>query len=163
MPTQQSLLQLYASLPRELKDALFSEEVSENIFKVCEKTDTLDKVSVISSIVSKVLTGTLKLEDFEIELKIEANLDSKTAREIASEINLFIFSPLKESLVLLSSKEYIPSPYNTDKLPEKTEPIETMEEKIEPVNETEDLKDIPSFGRNYEETKGPDTYREPIE
>jgi hypothetical protein len=141
--TKEQLLKIYEKLPPELQDAVFSEETANNIFDICSKNEIEgSKMSEIAKYVGRVLMGLLPPEEFQATLELELNLDSKTAKNVARDINAFIFIPLKPFLAKLYNK--------VSEGEEKTE-----EEKFLGEEEMEKQK--------LEERKKEDTYREPIE
>jgi len=150
--TKEQFWKLYETLPEELKTALFAEETSEAILNACEASD-IDKVSEVARIVGRVLVGLLPPEDFQKTLQLELELDTETATTASSEINQYIFAPIKNSLARL---------YNTEPLETSIAPEAAPEEPI-PDIDIDKPDDTPSSRRNYEERKGSDTYREPLE
>lgn len=150
--------ELYETLPQDLKDALFSEDVSENIITICEKTDTLNKVEKVSDAVGMVILGVLPPEKLEEQLKGPVGIEAETAREINSRINQLVFSPLKESLARLYSKKFSRN-YGATPTAEETDNENSSRSKPEPE---ENGTELPR-SENRDEKKGPDTYRESIE
>jgi len=139
--TREQCWQLYQKLPQELKDALFAEETTDDIYDICKRNRILEKLSPIVEYVGQVLIGVLPPEEFQETLEKEVKLKKEVAKKVAQEIHRFIFFPVKSSLEELykieiapPAKPAIPSSVRT---PEAVPP--------------------------EEKPRRPDIYREPIE
>jgi hypothetical protein len=151
--TKEELWKLYEKLPPVLQEAIFSEENADHINRICEryglKEEQIPKVAKFSG---RVLMGLMLPEDFLSVLKKEVGLKDDIAKQIAHEINRFVFAPVKDYLAQL---------HRIEKQPEKgTTPPPTIPEEIEGTK-----KRLPESVDN--ELKGRaqahDIYREPIE
>lgn len=139
------LWNLFEKLPGELQELIFSEEAAENIDNVCQINKvTEEKMAEVAKFTGRVLMGLLPPSDFESVLLKEAKLRPDAAKNVAREINRFIFFPAKEILSQLYETEIAPParPKEAIELEEK--------EKLAPKDEER----MP--GRT-------DTYRETIE
>ncbi len=96
--TKEQFWKLYEKLPPDLKEAIFSDEVGDHILGACEKNGVGDKVSSVAKYTGRVLLGVLLPQDFQGTLEKEVGIPKDTARVIATEINRFVFFPVKEAL-----------------------------------------------------------------
>jgi len=107
--TKEELRKLLEKLPEELKEALFSEKVTDAIFNVCERNEIPDeKISEVSKLVGEVFLGLLPLEEFMEALEKRLRLSSEVARKVHREIFRFVFYPVKEALTSLYKAEIKP-------------------------------------------------------
>lgn len=96
--SKEQLWKIYQKLPQELKDVLFAEETSDNIYDICKRNDILDNLNQIVELVGEVLIGVLPPSEFEETLKEELKLNKGIAKKVAQEVYRFIFFPVKTSL-----------------------------------------------------------------
>jgi hypothetical protein len=97
---------VYDKLPDDLKEAVFSEETSENITKICLENNIAEELSSeVYKYAGKVLMGLLSPKEFSVTMELELNLDAEQARNLAAEIDRKVFSHLRISL----NKLYSPS------------------------------------------------------
>ncbi|MDD5144609.1 MAG: hypothetical protein PHW72_00515 [Candidatus Pacebacteria bacterium] len=96
--------ELYEKLPQELKEALLSPSTAESIGNVCEKNE-VDLPSDISLLVGEVLLGILPPENFQERIEKELDVEKEKAKQIAEEINRYVFFPVKASLEILYSQK----------------------------------------------------------
>lgn len=150
--TKEQLWKLFEKLPSELQEAIFSEENSEHIGTICERYGVKEEqVSEVAKYVGRVLIGLLPPEDFPSTLVKEVGIKNDTAKQIAHEINRFVFAPVKELLAQIYHIGAIPS--DKVEVPPKEKPEESMPAPEEAV--------VPPPEEKIE--RGPDAYREPIE
>ena len=135
-PSKDKLWKIYDKLPQELQKAIFSEETADDIFNVCEKNG-VEEVSEVAYYAGLVLMGFLLPQEFEKVLQKEINIPKDAAKEIAREINRFVFYPVKPALEQLHQMEI------------------KVEAKIVTPKPEEKRKEQPS-----EKSSGPDRYRE---
>lgn len=143
--TKEELWRLYLKLPEELREALFSTEVSDDIDSICARHHTGQYVSQITKEVSNVLFGVTTPESFQKQLE-DIGIEQSTAKDMAVEINRFVFYPVKSALEQL---------HNIDVTPKNKEDAEFTKEEI--------AAQEPIADKKTEEAKGLDTYREPVE
>jgi len=136
--TSDQFWELYEKLPQELKDALFAEETSNNIFEICKRNKIEDNLDQIVEYVGQVLVGVLPPEDFQENLEKELKLKKDIAKKVSQEINRFILYPVRPALEQLYKIELAPSAK-----PAKVAPPPSEEKPKAPPRK--------------------DTYREPIE
>ena len=107
--TTEQLWKLYQKLPKELQEAIFSGETSDNIWGICEMNEIPEeKMSNIAKYVGDVLLGILPPDEFQAILEKEVKLTKEVAKKVTHEINRFVFSPVKESLAALYQIEIVP-------------------------------------------------------
>jgi len=106
--TPEQFWKLYEKLPQELKDALFAEETGNNIYDVCKRNKILENLDQIVEYVGQVLVGVLPPEEFQETLEKELKLEKDVVKNVAREINHFIFYPVKSSLEELYKIEIAP-------------------------------------------------------
>ena len=173
----------YKALPKELQDAIFSEETAETIFNACADNGVEDeRISKIAGYVGNILLGLLPPEQFQPALELDLNLDPKAAENICQIVYGSILEPVRDQLAelyLSKNKEEVKPPE------EKTEVTTTAEKetrikeiKIKTgINPEEQIKEIlqektataspkkesknPVAGKPAT-NKSPDSYREPI-
>ena len=151
------------NLPEELKEAIFSMETADIIWRTCEKQKIMDgRMTKIAEYTGYVLMGFILPEEFQKTLEKEVRIPKNVAKEITHEINRFVFFPLKSSLAklheigvthtdetgILPSEKKIKSPKITSR--ERAVPEDIVSEAVPPV----EYKSASSK---------PDTYREPVE
>jgi len=118
---------LYKKLPEELREAIWSEKTTDDIYDICQRNDIKDNqiVSEIIRIVGQVLLGVLPPEDFQETLEKELKLEKDLAKKVSQEINRFIFYPVKASLEELHKIEIAPpaKPTGITPPPEEKPPV----------------------------------------
>jgi len=95
--TPEQTWKLFEKIPEDLKEAIFSVEVANDIYNICEKNE-IEEVSKMAKIVGNVMLGLLSPDNLKETLEKELNLKSEKAQKITQEIDRFIFYPIKESL-----------------------------------------------------------------
>lgn len=96
---KEKLWKIYLELPQEIKDTLFSQDISENIEDIFQENKlSEEEISKVSDCINQVLFGTLPPENFQKVLEKELKLKSETAKKISQEINRFIFYPIRSAL-----------------------------------------------------------------
>ena len=133
---KEQLQELYENLPEELREAISSEESGDNIYKACTRNNVSknDKINEVAKYTAYVLLGLLSPDDFPKKLEKEVKIKKDSAKQIALEINRFIFFPVKDSLEGLYKTEV-----------------------------KSDLKARQKAVSSVQPSKGKDKYREPIE
>ena len=139
---QEQIWKIYEQIPKELKEAIFSQETADNIWNVCENNgiEELKQISEVARLTGEVLLGLLSPDEFQNALEEELSLKPEMAKKIAFGIQRFIFWPLRASLSVLYQMEI------------KAPGIQLSEGKVSPKAE---LK--------AKTARGKDVYREPIE
>ena len=106
--TPEQFWKLYEKLPQELKDALFAEETGNAIYDICKRNGAEENLDQIVEYVGQVLVGVLPPEEFQETLEKELKLEKDVVKNVAREINRFIFYPVKSSLEELYKIEIAP-------------------------------------------------------
>ena len=142
--SKEQLRQLYVNLPKDLQEAVFSQQNATNVQEICSENGVTDKkkASAIAKNAGYVLLGLLPPNDFQKTLEKELELEEKIAKQITIEIIKFIFFPVRASLESL---------YKTE-IKSTTEPPGTITSPLETA--------LPLKKKT---PKKRDTYREPIE
>jgi len=135
--TQEQIDEIVEKLPAELQEAIFSMQTTDAVWNAYEAQNIVDgKIrKEISKYVGWVLMGLVLPSEFQGILEKEVKLPKNTAKEIARDINRFVFYPVRPALEQLHRME-----------------IEVSARVVTPQPTPE----------NKEEPRGPDTYREPI-
>ena len=108
--SKKQLWELYKQLPQELKDAIFSVENAEKISNICSSAGIEGNViSQIAKYTGYVLMGILPPNELQPVLEKEEGLKKNIAKEIAWQINRFIFLPVKNSLEALYGAKITPA------------------------------------------------------
>ena len=90
---------LLEQLPEELKDAFFAVKTADEINNACEKNNVeKEKIPKIAKLTGNVILGVLPPDEFEEILKTEIKLKPDIAKKVLSQINRFIFFPVKKEL-----------------------------------------------------------------
>lgn len=99
-PTIKQLSQRYKRLPEEVIDALYSEELSELLSTLQDNYSLSDaQRGFVAIVTGRTMMGLFPLKDFVRNIQKYAEIDTATAKEIASEINEQIFQPIREELM----------------------------------------------------------------
>jgi len=97
--TPQQYNELFDSLPEELQNAVLSLKTSNAIIDACKQQDITDeRVSQIGKYAGDVLMGILLPQDYEETLRANIQITRAQAKEIAQDINRFIFFPVRPAL-----------------------------------------------------------------
>ena len=133
--TKEELWKLYEKLPNELREAVFSQETADHVFNICERNQ-IEEVSRVSYYVGLVLVGVLLPGGFQKALEEELRIKKAAAKSVATEINRFIFYPVKPVLeqlhrleIEVSAKVVTPQPPVVEEnMPEQIEGKPTMDD-----------------------------------
>lgn len=145
--TQEQIKKRYLALPEDLKDAMWSVDSSNIIQSIGKKHNLhIDQMGELASETGYVLLGFTRPENYIKNLSARLNINIKDARDIALEVNIEIFSKVKESLKKIhgigeyKSEEPIFPAQNEDPKedPKIIEPLKTEETK--PVEITQEIK-----------------------
>lgn len=97
--SQQELRKLYKMLPKDLKEAIVSEDTAETVWRICQRNEIKEvDIPHFAKLVGDVLMGLLPPPEFERALRSELNLVSSKAKRVSQETTRFIFYPVKEDL-----------------------------------------------------------------
>jgi len=148
---KEELQKIYESLPKDLKEALFSEKTADDIYDTCVENGLEEKNPELAKYVGYVLLGLLSPDELEKTLKEKLAMTDDLAKKISQEITRLVLFPLKASLEPLYKIKMSPPPPLEDSEPSK----ELSKEEIS--KEENLMKEEP------EKRMGKDTYREPTE
>ncbi|MFA4998636.1 MAG: hypothetical protein WC514_01320 [Candidatus Paceibacterota bacterium] len=140
--TKEQLWELYDKLPKELQEAIFSNETAEYIRNICERYEIKkdEDISLVAKLVGDVLLGISATDDLQKSLETDLKIKKEEAKKMSQEIYRSIFYPVKPILEQISGKEI--------------NPVVEKEKETIPPGEPEKKPSSP---------KKSDTYREPIE
>ena len=112
---------IYETLPKDLKQAIFSEETANSILSACQRNNLADlQTSQVAELVGYSLMGILPLENLTQEIMQTTNATQAQANQVFNEINRLVFFPLKiflDELYNLKPKEK-PAEKSTSEKPE---------------------------------------------
>lgn len=88
------------SLPDEVKEAISNSNYQSSVYEIANKHDlNISQMGILEEITTKVLTGFIKPDKFEEEVKNKVNTPEDKTKEIVAEINEKVFKNIKEILV----------------------------------------------------------------
>jgi hypothetical protein len=97
--SSQQYLQRWTTLPDNLREAIFSQQNTDILWRICEDQHIPEeKIYIIVTLAGDVIFGFLHPEDFAKEIRESLNLNPEIANSIAQEIDRKIFSPIKTDL-----------------------------------------------------------------
>ena len=139
--TQQQIQERYDSLPENLKSAIFSVETADIIQKVSKKYNLqIDQMGELASETGLVMLGFTHPKDYIKNLSARLGIDIDSAKKIAQEINIEIFSPVKEALKKLHGMETEKEPtIPTAPTATKIKPEKELTVPVAPVAPTEKI------------------------
>ncbi|OHA54225.1 MAG: hypothetical protein A2Z62_00460 [Candidatus Terrybacteria bacterium RIFCSPLOWO2_02_42_20] len=95
----QQIRGIYSKLPNDIKEAIFSVDVSDKIIDIGKKHKlAVDKIGIIGNETSRVMLGVTHPNEFIGNLTERLEVDKEKARAIAGEINEQVFKKVRESL-----------------------------------------------------------------
>lgn len=97
--SRQTLQNIYLSLPRDLKEALFSVENAEKIQQIARRYQIpIGRIPLLADVTGHVILSILVMEKFISSLQTNLNIDRITAEKIAKDIKQEIFQPIIANL-----------------------------------------------------------------
>ncbi len=97
--SKQQKMDRWDNLPDNLKQALFSEQNSTILWRICENQHLpADRISAIAVVTGYVILGFIHAEDLAKEIKDELGINQEIANVIALEIDRKIFGPIRNDL-----------------------------------------------------------------
>jgi len=105
--SQEQLRELYQNLPKELQDALYSQENAKKINEICKKNNITDEKAVfdVAKITGYVLFGLLSPDNLETLFENDLKIEKNASEIVASEITKHVFMPIKNILEPLYKTE----------------------------------------------------------
>lgn len=121
---------IYETLPKDLKQAIFSEETANSILSASQRNGLTDQqTSQTAELVGYSLMGLLPLENLTQEIMQATNATQAQASQIFNEINRLVFFSVKislDELYSLSTKEKsVASATGEKEIPNQEKPIQT--------------------------------------
>ena len=161
--TKDQLWKLYSHLPDELKDAIFSVETADHISNACQKNGLEgDKMSGVAKYTGQILMGIKPPDSLQALLEKELKIKKEASKNIAQEINRFVFYPINQTLAALHGKPTAPFHHPAGIIkPAPKEPLET-DLKKNTISDQEE-KPLARAPQPKKESLGPDSYRETVE
>ncbi|MFA4890158.1 MAG: hypothetical protein WC587_00775 [Candidatus Paceibacterota bacterium] len=109
--TDEQILEKYEQLPHDLKEAIFSVEMTETIKSIGDKYKlAIDKIGALANESGMVMFGATRPKDFVPNIMSRLGVDKDTANKIASDVNFQVFLKVRESLKKLHGGEEITPP-----------------------------------------------------
>ena len=103
------LAKTYADFPDYIKQIIIDSNWENEIRKIVEKRKLrIDQGAALEREVIYIMFGIDDVQNFEANLKKEANVDSKTAEEISGDVSSNIFEPIMEKLISETEKNEEP-------------------------------------------------------
>lgn len=95
---------MYRALPQDLKDALYGIETTEAIQTVSRAYGLhIDQMGELSNAIGQVMLGALHPRDFTKRIKADLGIDEQKASALTREVNLSVFTKIRESLKRIHS------------------------------------------------------------
>ena len=129
--TEEQIGQMYDNLPEDLKEAIFSLDMSEIVEKIGrEKQLNIEQIGDLANETGMVMLGVTHPNEFIANLADRLEVDKEKARVIAGEINEQIFKPVRESIRKIHSMR------------EEEEQVRDVGHSVSNTNREDILKDI---------------------
>lgn len=95
----QQFQERYRKLPRELQNAIASEEASNTFWQlVADLGLTEDQASKLATLINEVLAGFVARKNFLAEIKARLSVDDEMAKKIEFSFDRAVFAPVSETL-----------------------------------------------------------------
>jgi hypothetical protein len=139
-----------ASLPENIKEAISDSNYQTSIYEIGNKYSlSIEQIGILEEITIKVMTGMIKPDQYENEIKNKITIQAEKIKDVVSEINERVFKNIKELLMNNWDKEEkLPTPPYIEKkedavpLPPPAYNNEVKGKAIEKQIEKEIVKDI---------------------
>ena len=98
--TREKLWKIYEGLPKEIKEAIFSEKMADQIQKICQKYEITNEKSAsgLAKYIGDVLLGVLPPKELGNLLTFELKLKKEIVNNLIKEIEQSIFQPVDSGL-----------------------------------------------------------------
>src|SRR3989344_238954 len=97
--SHEELTKKLKSLPQDLQDAFFSDDVSQNIIDIGKTHGLmLDKTGILGDETTLIMLGVVPTSDFIKNLSEKLGVDKEKAKAIAEDINQKVFQQVRASL-----------------------------------------------------------------
>src|SRR3990167_10547159 len=97
-------IQAFDTTPQKIKDVLFADFTSSAIKNITHRHNAQNNMLDISATIGYVLVGLIPVKNIIEVLKLEAQLDQSTARNIAYDIREQIFAPVAQELASIQTQ-----------------------------------------------------------
>ena len=97
-------IQAFDTTPQKIKDVLFADFTSSAIKNITHRHNAQNNMLDISATIGYVLVGLIPVKNIIEVLKLEAQLDQNTARNIAYDIREQIFAPIAQELASIQAQ-----------------------------------------------------------
>src|SRR3989338_2365577 len=113
----QQIRGIYSKLPNDIKEAIFSVDVSDKIIDIGKKHKlAVDKIGIIGNETSRVMLCVTHPNEFIGNLAERLEVDKEKARAIAQKINEQVFKKVRESLRKIHNMREGAEEENQDKI-----------------------------------------------
>ncbi len=97
--TREEFWEIYQSLNKDLKEALFSEKTAEAVSNISQYFQVSEsEISLLSKLTGRVLLGLITPDDFPQAIKEEFGWNDQKSKTIANKISEQVFLPVADSL-----------------------------------------------------------------
>lgn len=128
----EKLLALYAALPDNLKEAIFSVNVADKIMKAGQKYGlNIEQIGTLAEATGLVMLGALHPRSYIQKLEETLGIERTKAIDIAKEINHEVFFPIREALKNIHHMEDTQEIAGEKEI-EKGDAIKTLQEREQP-------------------------------
>jgi hypothetical protein len=91
-------LEEYNRPPKDIQQAMVSEDSANAIYETAQREGILDKVSLLAETTGDVMRGALPITQFRTALQTNLGVDEQKARRIAEQIRDTVFQKIAGSL-----------------------------------------------------------------
>jgi hypothetical protein len=118
----------YDSLPEEVKNLLYSPEMSFIIQQIGQKNRLhIDQIDALNTEVGQVMLGFIEPKDFPIALAKMLHVDQTQAQAVVKDVNDMLFEKIRNSMKGVANQEAgapssLPPPPPAPRAPEPTKP-----------------------------------------
>lgn len=161
----------FASIPTAVQEAVALSQWKEKLYEISRRYNlTVDKMGELEDITAKTISGTIKTDKFESEVKSKIDLSEDKLKEMIAEINTAIFINIKKTMMgdLNTIKPSVSSvplpPYAINKSVVEMTPTDVIkkpEEKILEITKNETTQEtINNIISDKTDNSASDIYRE---
>jgi len=105
--SRQQLQEIYLTLPRDLKEAIFSVENADKIYQIAQKHQVPEeKISQLAKVIGHILLSVLAMEKFISSLELNLDIERDEAQKIADEVKQEIFRPVINNLTKIQKEKF---------------------------------------------------------
>ena len=97
-------MSMYRALPQDLKDALYGVDTTQAIQTVGRAYGLhIDQMGELANAIGQIILGVLHPRDFTKHIKTELQIDEQKPSALTREVNLSVFTKIRESLKRIHS------------------------------------------------------------